>query len=480
MTRTDMGHATPAPPTPQPPRLGGRIAIGAGAALVALAGYGIGAVTSSVEPIVGWGIVGGLAALLLMAASAYRPIVAIYVYLATLPFIAGIDRNTLIPLVRPNEAMLTLVLVGALIGAYVRYCRGVGWPFTLTRVDLALAAFTLLSTAWPLASLLVRGLTPTPLELASVLPVCKLVVIYLLVRFTVATDRATVTVIRLIVWPGALIAVIAVMQTLDVAPVVKILHTIYQPDVDVADITERGTTTLASPIATGDFIIIALILVICCSVRRVIPARESLVLGTILGTGVLAAGQFSTWIAAVVAGALILWRFPQLRGRVTRALPLTGVALIVGSPALITRLEGFSALGLPVSWLGRWDSVELLHSPLRPPAHHPRRLTQPRAASARDLAFGDLPGGRIPVLPVDRWTSVARRLRVAVGGVLRTLRAVRLRTDPRGACGAALEIVWWFLLVLTILDPHLTLRGTGDLIFVLLGITVGRYCDRHV
>ena len=108
LCRSVTGH-------PQPPGLGRRTGAGVGAA-VAVAGYGVGALTSSVEPIVGWGIVGGLAALLLMAASAYRPVVAIYVYLATLPFIAGIDRNNLIPLVRPNEAMLAVVLVGALIG----------------------------------------------------------------------------------------------------------------------------------------------------------------------------------------------------------------------------------------------------------------------------------------------------------------------------------------------------------------------------
>jgi len=30
--------------------------------------------------------------------------------------------------------------------------------------------------------------------------------------------------------------------------------------------------------------------------------------------------------------------------------------------------------------------------------------------------------------------------------------------------------VWRFLLVLTLIDPHLQLRGTGDLIFTLLGI----------
>jgi len=480
MTRIDLGSAAPAPPIPPPPTLGWRIVLGAGAA-VALGGYGLGALTASVEPVVGWGIVGGLAALLLTAAAAYRPVIAIYVYLATLPFVAGIDRNNLIPLVRPNEAVLALVLVGALIGAYVRCCRGAARPPALTRLDLALAAFTLLSTAWPLASLLIRGLTPTPLELASVLPVCKLVAVYLLVRLTVATDRAIVTVIRLIVWSGTLIAMIAVMQTLDVAPVIRVLHTIYLPDVAVEEIAERGTTTLASPIATGDFIIIALILVICCSARGVIRAWEGRVLGTVLGTGVLAAGQFSTWIAAVVAGALLLWRFPRLRRRFTRITPLVAVALIVGAPALIARLEGFSELGLPVSWLGRWDNLsnfylprfDFLHIVLgvstNPVLQAPETWRSVIYLEAGYLYF--LWIGGLPLLAAFVWLSVV---------VLRTARAVRLRPGVRGACGAALEIVWWFLLVLTVLDPHLTLRGTGDLIFVLLGIVVATSTDHGV
>ena len=43
-----------------------------------------------------------------------------------------------------------------------------------------------------------------------------------------------------------------------------------------------------------------------------------------------------------------------------------------------------------------------------------------------------------------------------------------------GACASALFIAWWMIVILLILDPHLFMRGAGDLFFVLIGIVTGR------
>jgi hypothetical protein len=57
--------------------------------------------------------------------------------------------------------------------------------------------------------------------------------------------------------------------------------------------------------------------------------------------------------------------------------------------------------------------------------------------------------------------------------VLRTVRPAIRHPGAFGACASSLEIVWLFVLVLTLIDPHLEQRGSGDLIFTLLAITVG-------
>ncbi|HEX2262949.1 MAG TPA: hypothetical protein VHH52_04190, partial [Pseudonocardiaceae bacterium] len=84
--------------------------LGWGAAGCAVVG---GVLAVAVGPLIAFTVIGVLALAGLLAAAAYRPIFATYAYLGTLPIIAGIDRGNLIPLVRPNEALLAVLLAGA-------------------------------------------------------------------------------------------------------------------------------------------------------------------------------------------------------------------------------------------------------------------------------------------------------------------------------------------------------------------------------
>ncbi|MDQ3762132.1 MAG: hypothetical protein M3460_10690 [Actinomycetota bacterium] len=446
--------------------------LGLGAAACALVG---GALAVVAGPPLALSVIGVLALVGLFAAAAYRPVFATYAYLGTLPFIAGIERGNLIPLVRPNEALLVVLLAGALLGGYVRWCRGDRVPLQLHQLDIPLGAFLLMSTAWPLLSMMLRGQTPLTSDLAAVLPVCKLVAIYLLVRFSVTTEAQLVQCFRLILWPGAAVAVIAILQTLQFSPVVSMLQAVWTPESNVAALSERGTTTLASPLATGDYIIICLTLVICCGARGLLDRRERMALGFVLGAGVLAAGQFSTWISAVVVAGLILWRFSTVRRNSVRFLWLIPVALAVGAPALIGRLQGFGEYGVPRSWIGRWNNLSEHYLPrfgftntvlgvspnsVLPAPERWREVIYLESGYLQLLWIGG-----IPLLAAFIWLAVA------------VLRRTGKLMDQPGAVGAAastLWVCWWFVLILTVLDPHLTLRGTGDLLFMLLGITVGR------
>ncbi|HEU0088679.1 MAG TPA: hypothetical protein VFQ77_13710 [Pseudonocardiaceae bacterium] len=470
---TSAGHPPAAPPHPRagPPPLVGLGLVAATASCAVLAG--VAAVADGVR---GLALVAGvLIGVGLLIAAACQPIVATYLYLGTLPIVAGIDRGTLIPLVRPNEALLVVLLAGAGLGGYLRYCRGEPTALRPHPLEMPLAAFLLAATVWPITSLMLRGQTPAAADLAAVLPVCKLVAIYLLVRCTVVTEPQLVRCIRLIAWPGAVVAVIAVLQTIGFGPVVAMLEAVWTTDVTSAAIAERGTTTLSSPIATGDYIIFSLVLVICCGIRGVLDRRERLGLGLVLSTGVLASGQFSTWISAAVATVLILWRFPQLRRRAVRFLPMVPIIFAIGAPAVFTRLGGFADRGVPHSWLGRWDNLSTFYLPrfnllsiLLGVSPNP---VLPAPETWRDVIYLEagylqfLWIGGIPLLLAFGWLSVA---------VLRRTAGLMDAPGALGAAASALWISWWFLLVLTVIDPHLTMRGIGDILFALMAITTGR------
>lgn len=467
---------TESPPTPEINRW-----LGLGATGCALVG---GVLAVAAGPLLALTAIGVLALVGLFAAAAYRPVFATYAYLGTLPLIAGIDRGNLVPLVRPNEALLVVLLAGALVGGYLRWCRGERMPLQLHQLDIPVGVFLLMSTAWPLLSMMLRGQAPTTSDLAAVLPIGKLVALYLLVRFSLTTEAQLVRCFRLIIWPGAVVAVIAILQTLHVGLVVSTLQAVWTPDSNAAALAERGTTTLGSPIATGDYIIICLTLVICCGVRGLLDRRERLALGLVLGAGVLAAGQFSTWISAVVVAALILWRFGTVRRNSIRFLWLVPVALAVGAPALIGRLEGFGDYGVPRSWIGRWNNLSTFYLPrfgfinvllgvspnsVLPAPERWREVIYLESGYLELLWIGG-----IPLLAAFIWLSVA----VLRGtGKLMALSDGQSegQSDAAAAAASALWICWWFVLLLTVLDPHLTLRGTGDVLFMLMGITTGRF-----
>jgi hypothetical protein len=443
--------------------------------LLALAGLLVACALAVAAALAGPVVVLGVALVLVLALCAYRPVVGTYLYLATLPFIAGFERGA-IPLLRPNEALLLLVLGGALLGAYVRHL--VGTPVRLRfrpAVDAPLAAFVLLCTAWSLASLLLRGEVPREDELLALLPVVKLAAVFLLVRMTVLDQQQLVRVMRIIIWSAFGIAVIAIAQTLRVPPVLDFLST-YTPAEQTSEIAERGTTTLASSIGTGDVIAIGLVLVIACGVRELLGRRERLVAGLVLAAGVLAAGQFSTWIAALVAAALILHQYPQLRRRAVRFLPVAGVAVLVGAPALIGRLESFGeGYGVPRSWLGRWDNLTTFYVPslfdgggfligVSPDSVLPAPETWRELIYLESGYLQFLWIGGLPLLAGFVWLSIA---------VLRRCADLAGRPDALGACASTLSVAWWMVILLSVIDPHLFLRGGGDLLFALLAIVSG-------
>lgn len=412
-------------------------------------------------------------ALVIFALVAWRPVLATYLYLATLPFIAGIERGTLFPLVRPNEALLVLLIAGALAGGYVRAVRGAPLKIRLRPLDIPLAVFILLATVWPIGMMLVRGVLPAGSDLLATLPVCKLAGLLLLVRLTVSTSKQVLWCIRLIIGGAVGIAAIAVLQILSFGPVLALLRAI---DPGANYMNQRGWATLASPIATGDYILIGMTLLLATAVRGLVGKWTQIGAGFVLAAGLLAAGQFSTWLGALLIGALIFWREPNAKRAALRLAPLIVIAILIGSPALRGRLEDFSGGSSPLSWQVRWDNLSHLYFPELfgngrfLVGVSPNSVVVP-PDTWRDTVW--LESGYLQVL----WIGGVPLL-VAFGvlarSVLKYTDRLSSRTDGLGACASALFIAWWMIVILLILDPHLFMRGPGDLFFTLIGIVTGR------
>ena len=114
----------------------------------------------------------GLVALALLTALvvfvAMRPVWAAYIFLATQPFVGGIDRGQLIPLFRPSEAIQLILTTAVLLGVLVRVIRGEQLSVRFTRLDRAVALLAIVSSVWPLCWQFARGQIPSIASIVTV------------------------------------------------------------------------------------------------------------------------------------------------------------------------------------------------------------------------------------------------------------------------------------------------------------------------
>jgi hypothetical protein len=188
--------------------------------------------------------------------------------------------------------------------------------------------------------------------------------------------------------------------------------------------------------------------------------------------GVVAAAEFSTFIGLIVAVAVLL-ALTKSRRMAAAIVPVSIVGGALLWPVIQTRLSGFnSATGLPVSWTNRLYNLQTYFWPVLFSDHNWIFGVRPAArvaTSSRQFGYVWIEsgytwllwGGGIPLLASYFWFAAA---------VIRRGWSFMRRADTAGVAATAVTVVMCAQLVLMAFDPHLTYRGSGDALFMMLAL----------
>ncbi len=404
---------------------------------------------------------------------AARPPVAAYLLIFVTPLVVGLNAGLVVPGLRANEGLMVAVGAGLGVRWAVTVRTGqIRWP-RLGAIDLSILALCVTSSVVPLAMMAVRQRQISSDDILYSTVMWKLFAEYIIVRTAISTREQAMRCLVLLLAATAIVSFIGILQAVGVGHVSALLDQYTSSGGQApTEGSNRGASLLGLPAASADLAILSFGVAIAMLARGY--SRRLLLggLAVLYVLGVVAAAEFATVIGLVVAVAalIILTKSARLAAY---AVP---VALVVGVllwPIISIRLEGFhSATGLPQSWVVRLINLRTYFWPVlfsgnnwilgvRPAA---RIATSHYASGHVWIESGYtwlLWGGGIPLL--------ASYLAFA-GSVLRRGWAYARRADPAGVAATAVAAAMCAQVVLMAFDPHLTYRGSGDELFLILPI----------
>ncbi|HEX7094747.1 MAG TPA: lipid II flippase MurJ, partial [Acidimicrobiales bacterium] len=306
-----------------------------------------------------------IVAIALFGAIVARPVLGAYIWIGTTPLIVGIDRGDLIPLLRPNEAVLLLVVGAVATRGALNALRRRSIVGRLNRLDATIIALALLSSVIPLLWLAARGHVITLDDLLYALTFTKYLALYAVVRVSVRTPAQVRTCLWLSLGAACVVAIVAILQALQLFGVPRLLEAHYAPfDEQRRLYNMRGSSTIASAIGAADVMTFNLAIALAWMFKQRTHHVILLGVAALLCFGTLAAGQFSGALAlvlGVVATGAITGRLGKTY---LGSLPTLGAAALALRPVIQRRLGGFdSAHGIPPSWVARLENLRTFFWP---------------------------------------------------------------------------------------------------------------------
>jgi hypothetical protein len=451
-----------------PAQLLGRLLAGAALASALVA---VGVVSAS-EP---WVVVLGVLATVVVTVCFIHPPAAAYLVLASAPLLAGMDRGTIVPVLRPNEAVA--VLLGGTV--LVRHLsRNDGLRLPERRLHTGEASLLLLIAAGsvlPLLTMALRGRPITELDVFYALVLWKCLGVYLIVRGTIRTDEQVRRCLVVAMAAAAVAATIGILQSRQVLGVPGFIARFFAPEGYASeDATYWGTSTVGHAQAMGDVMAFSAAIALAWIARRM-PHRGLVV--AFIGLFVLGAvttGEFSSAIAVTVAVGTAAVVTRSVRRTVVVLLPFVVVAAIVLQPVIQSRLGEFSSPeGVPPSWTGRLDNLTTYVIPRLETDFNYALGVQPAARvtkSTDPYRFGYIESGHLWFLWTGGIPFLLAFVCFLVANLRLTRRIARHRRDAMGVAAVASFAALTVVAVMTLLDPHLTFRGSAELNFSLLGL----------
>ena len=409
------------------------------------------------------------------------PVLAAYLAIGLTPLTVSLNLGGALPLIRPNEAIDLLMGVTLAARGLVMARTGQLPRIRLDRVELAVVLMAVSNSIVPLLWMTIRQEAINQDDLLYSLVLWKLLGIYVIVRFVVTTDRQVRRCLWLSVAAASLVALVAILQSLSLFGVPRLLAEFFGGPTEFGPPGGRGSSTLGLPAATADLMVFNLAIVAGLWTRY---RRHGLALAAaalLMLFGALSAGEFGGAIGLVV-GVICIAIVSGSPRMLAWFVPGAAVGGYVLWPVLSIRLSGFqSASGLPQSWLGRLNNLETYFWPKLFSDWNFLLGVQPSARLAIVSYSGNyvwiesgytwlLWGGGIPLLAsflFFTYVTAKRGWQAAWG-----------RGDARSVAGIGVFVAIIVVAVLMVFDPHLTYRGSADEFFFLIALAAPRY-RRH-
>ncbi len=408
------------------------------------------------------------------------PALGAYLAIGLTPLTVQLDLGHALPLIRPNEALDLLVGATLAVRGLLRARTGELLRIRLNRVELAMVLMAVSNSVIPLLWMVIREEAITQSDLLYALVMWKLLGIYVIVRVAVRSEGQIRRCLWLSVAVACVVALVAVMQSLSLFGVPRLLAEFFGGPTEFGPPGGRGSSTLGLPAATADLMVFNLAIVCGLWARY---RRHPVVLAgaaALMVFGVLAAGEFAGVIGLIV-GLICIAIVTGSARLLGWSVPFLAVGGYLMWPVISGRLIGFqSASGLPESWTGRLHNLETYF--------------WPKLFSDWNFVLGVRPSAVVDVVSAsgnEVWIESGYTWLLWGGGIPLLLsflffvyvtaqqgwRAAHGNLQARSVAGVATFVAVVVITVLMIFDPHLTYRGSADEFFFLIALALPR--DRH-